>query len=263
MRLYVTATAVAAVLLVAFVQFAAKDSIHNSSLAQQAGFTVCPPASGWAMSVWAGASNTPTEQTITTCSRVAVTAVFYFDHNSQSWLFFIAGAPISTLMTLSNLQPVFLQGGEALPEPSPTPTATATPTPAASPTATPTPTATPSPTATPTPPPPGVQYFLGGSVNQNLTSSSVLSRLQIRSFDSVLFVRIWTPGCDPPGCDRGEVAIDASDAADGVLSITRVVGAITLNGTISALADGRLRIDGQVLCFGLPAVTFAEHFVRA
>lgn len=82
------------------------------------------------MAVWTGPSNTPTGQAIAACTSAVVTAVFYFDHLSQGWQFFIAGASeaINTLHTLANLQPVFLQGGATQP-PTETPAPTPTPTP--------------------------------------------------------------------------------------------------------------------------------------
>jgi len=81
----------------------------------QGTFTVCPPAGGWAMSVWTGPDDTPVDQAIATCTEAPVVSAFWFDHQSQSWLQYIDGAPeeINTLKALNNLQPVFLRGGQA------------------------------------------------------------------------------------------------------------------------------------------------------
>ena len=120
---------------------ALKDA--GPGLAQQAGFTVCPDAGKWALSVWTGAAGTPMSQAAATCSPKAIDTAFAWDYGPQGWLYWIAGADaVSTLKDADNQQAMFLHGGEVGPPPTPSPT----------PTATPTAVPTPAPTATPTAP---------------------------------------------------------------------------------------------------------------
>ena len=95
-------------------------------LAQQPGFTACPPARGWVNAVWMGANNTPTGQALAACSGADL--AFSFDP-AQGWTWFIPGAPGNTLADVDNLQPLWLHGGAAGPTPTPTPSPTPTPTP--------------------------------------------------------------------------------------------------------------------------------------
>lgn len=74
--------------------------------------TVCPDYDAWAMSVWTGPDGTSTRDAIEACPAVAVSAVYWLDNVTQTWLSFDPNAPdvLNSLTTLNNLQPLFLRG---------------------------------------------------------------------------------------------------------------------------------------------------------
>lgn len=129
--LFVAAIAVLAAGLTAFLSVGKGDAGLASTGAQQAGFSACPSAGGWATAVWTGADYTPVGQAVATCTGVQIDAVFWFNTANQLWRFFFASAPagVNTLSALNNGQVVFLHG-RASAAPTPTPAPTATPAPA-------------------------------------------------------------------------------------------------------------------------------------
>jgi hypothetical protein len=91
----------------------------------------CPQPGKWAMSVWDGADDTDTGQTLATCGAESVDSAYYIDPDTQVWLrYFVGRSEVSDLETLDSMQGLITHGAIAA-TPS---TATATPTAAASPT---------------------------------------------------------------------------------------------------------------------------------
>ena len=71
----------------------------------------CPQPGKWAISVWSGDDNTPTEQALATCGAGAVKFAYCFDAGTWSWLRWFPDHPeISTLLTLDNLQGIIALG---------------------------------------------------------------------------------------------------------------------------------------------------------
>jgi len=78
-----------------------------------AGMLGCPQAGKWAMSVWSGASGTPTDQAVASCTGVAIAAAYWLDPHTQTWSQYFAGRPeISNLTSLSQMQGIITLGGE-------------------------------------------------------------------------------------------------------------------------------------------------------
>jgi hypothetical protein len=78
-----------------------------------AGMLGCPQPGKWAMSVWSGASGTPTEQAVASCTGVTIEAAYWLDPHTQTWSQYFAGRPeISNLTNLNQMQGIITLGGE-------------------------------------------------------------------------------------------------------------------------------------------------------
>ena len=78
-----------------------------------AGMLGCPQAGKWAMSVWSGASGTPIEQAVASCTGVTIAAAYWLDPHTQTWSQYFPGRPeISNLTSLSQMQGIITLGGE-------------------------------------------------------------------------------------------------------------------------------------------------------
>jgi len=87
----------------------ASDS--SLSEAQNGSLHNCPAAGRWAISTWDGDDGTDTSQALATCGSDAVSAAYYLDPETGSWLRWFPGRPdISSLATLNNLQGIIALG---------------------------------------------------------------------------------------------------------------------------------------------------------
>ena len=90
----------------------------------------CPYPGKWAISVWDGSDGTETGQALATCGEGAITAAYYLDPDSQSWLRYFSGHPeISSLGALDHAEGVIALGTTATASPTTTPVVTPTPIP--------------------------------------------------------------------------------------------------------------------------------------
>jgi len=186
------------------------------------------------MSVWTGPDDTPVDQAIATCTEAPVVSAFWFDHQSQSWLQYISGAPeeVNTLKALNNLQPVFLRGGQAAPAPTPTPT--------------PSPTPSPTPESASLPPPQEVGSISAGG-NAVITISNDTPYTLTLEFQGPVSKSLSIPPCDdcsiysfigpifcPSGRPEGSITLPPGEysvtARVDDPSITPFAGAWTLEG---------------------------------
>jgi hypothetical protein len=103
---------------------AAASTVGSEPLAAAAdGMLGCPQPGRWAVSVWTGASGTPTDQALATCTGATVAAAYWIDPQTQAWKRYIDGRPeISNLLTFDHMQGVLALG-------TPEPSATVTPIP--------------------------------------------------------------------------------------------------------------------------------------
>jgi hypothetical protein len=86
------------------------------------GMLGCPQPGKWAISVWSGASGTPTDQALASCATSSVAAAYWIEPQTQAWKRYFHGRPdISNLTTLDEMQGVIALG--VGPTPSPTPMA--------------------------------------------------------------------------------------------------------------------------------------------
>jgi hypothetical protein len=77
------------------------------------GMLGCPRAGKWAISVWTGASGTPADQAVASCTEATVAAAYWIDPQTQAWKRYFDGRlEISNLTSLDQMQGVFTLGGE-------------------------------------------------------------------------------------------------------------------------------------------------------
>jgi len=107
------------------VAVAAASTVASEPLGVESnGMLGCPQPGRWAISVWTGASGTPTDQAVAACTGATVAAAYWIDPQTQAWSRWFAGRPeISNLLTLDHMQAVTVLGSF-----EPTPTVTPTPT---------------------------------------------------------------------------------------------------------------------------------------
>lgn len=153
------------------------------TLAQPAGLSVCPAPGQWAMAVWLGADNTPTEQAAATCTETAIQVVWWLNPDTQEWEGYSLDPAVpafarGSLTVVSYLQPLMLRGWEAAEQIS----ATATPTPTPSP--------TPTPTPTPTPLPAGYSTARVSSYRDSLGALWVVGEAKNNTQSNVEFMKI-------------------------------------------------------------------------
>jgi hypothetical protein len=91
------------------------STVHGEPLEAAANEMLgCPQPGKWAISVWTGASGTPTEQAVATCTGATVAAAYWIDPLTQAWKRYFDGRPeISNLLTLDQMQGVTTLGGQA------------------------------------------------------------------------------------------------------------------------------------------------------
>ena len=88
-----------------------------------------------------------------------------------------------------------------------------------------------------------VDQFLGTWLNED-TETGGITKVTIRVESSLIYVHMWGR-CHPSDCDWGEVTTLVSDADDDRLSLEWYFSFAIDTQTVSALAGGRLRVDGH------------------
>jgi hypothetical protein len=92
---------------------AASTTGDETLRAAVSGMLGCPHPGKWAISVWSGASETPTEQALATCPEATVATAYWLDPQTQSWKRYFQGRPdISNLTALDEMQGIITLGGE-------------------------------------------------------------------------------------------------------------------------------------------------------
>ena len=86
----------------------------------------CPRVDKWAISVWPGASGTPIDQAVASCTEAPLAAAYWIDPQTQTWQRWFPGQPeISSLTSLDQMQAIIALGEEqAQADPPPTITCT-------------------------------------------------------------------------------------------------------------------------------------------